>query len=809
MAKKKRSDDSVTIVGPDGEETVVPRGDLDDKQWAAVKAQVSDQPQEDPAALAEAKKKAEVTDPSVDGTDPIFAQKKKASAADHTGEDFMEVKGADGQKVTVMRGPLDDVTWNEQVSQAKKNGRLINSVETVPPTAIPKEDPAGGGGSLYSRMKSTADKLFEGATPAEKGKKAAQPLVDIQNGTDAPDDKAVAYGNEQGGKLRKIFDAEEGQSDAGTKSRESSDGGVKLDFSKMKASHEVPTVQLDKNEQDPGLTKLQQEKTSLADEGLRTESSKPKEEPGFMSAMGENVDLAGKGLKALVNPARSAASAALNAGGQGMGGLTGMGMQALGSAIAPPAAPPDAAQADYDAWRTGGGMERDTAESRASWAAANKLAAAMPKPGAPVPPAGAGGSSGGSMKMSSSGGPPAGAVPPMPDRSNELDMAFSDADAARQRSAQLASDGLKDQARIQEEGRLHDITQQHEMMASQERMNSAKMQAQQAYAKTVDQMTAPGKIDPDRWWNARGPSRQIFVVLSAALTRGATLGMFQHAIDQDIAAQQHDIENAHGAMQAKASGQFNMMRMARENGLDEFEAQKATKAFYWDQIFKQAKVAEMNTSSQVIKTNAMETGAIAQQNKIKEEAGLDQHRQMLALEQEKMRMQAAHNKSMEGAAWTKANQQKAPKPGKALEPAIKQNLTDMQNGITAIEQMQKVLGPESSIIGGIADEGLKHIPKTAANRKSKALEPLLRKAIRGIDKSTITASDQEYWKGKLSTVGTGNWTQDDMKALHQLMSQEYTNALDINRKAGSNVSGFDGAVVPSEEAPAGFQPEEE
>lgn len=413
--------------------------------------------------------------------------------------------------------------------------------------------------------------------------------------------------------------------------------------------------------------------------------------------------------------------------------------------------------------------------------------------------------------MSVSGGPGGLKMPVMPDRQAETDAAYANADAARMANAEAQAKGFKDQADVVRQGMNEQRDLQIETLKSQQKQQQIMEDGAKAYQATLAQLSEPAKVDPDHWWNSRSTAQKIFAVLSAGLTKGATLGMFQHAIDRDVAAQEADISNKRQFLGMKAAGQLNGMQIARQNGLDLFESQKANKAYAWDQIDRQAKMAALNTSSEVVKTNATEISAIAQQQKLKEETAADQHRQLMALEGVKIDQQERHNKSMEGAAWTKANAGPKAKPGKALEPAIKEKLIASQEGVQAVDRMMGMLGKESSVLDAASDEVAKRInPKSSAARRDKAVELEKRSLERLIDNSAVQKADAEFYKNKLGGVGFDNMTQDDLKNLRKKFKQSLEATIDVNRRAGSNVSGFGGEPELSDEETAaqlGFQGE--
>ncbi len=630
------------------------------------------------------------------------------------------------------------------------NARSINS------------DPQKGGGGFLHDIKRIVGTELQSRTPSEKGAAAGKKNADAAD-LDQPDRAAA---------------------DAGRKA-------APVDPSMLSDLSGDPSEQHAASKKAPPPVRPQ---------GAANKSTAPVELQAFPGPDPETVAMAKDAPPAAVAPAPAppvpgsvggGAWDAMKSAGSALASLPGKmvdqafptGAPAPASANAPAQILP-AAEAEYQQGRAPQGGVQGAAHAMVPHPAA---APAM------------GGSASASMKSSASGGAPVDAPPGMPDRTLERDRAYAQAEDARRLSGEAMDQGAQDQTALMKKGMASEHDFEIARLKQQEAFHNDMSARAAAHQKTVDEITSPNKVDPDHWWNSRSTAQKIFAVLSAAASKGATLGMFQHAIDNDIAAQQADISNTRAANQAKAQGQLNGMQIAHQNGMDDYEAIRTNRSIAWDQIDRQAKAMAANTQSQVIKANLMETSAIAQQQKIKEETDGDNHRQLNSLEAMKIQNADRHAKATEAAAWAKANRVGAPKVGKAMEPAMKAQVIAADEGIKSVDRMLALLGPESSIIGGLVDEGAKHIPKFSANRRSKAFELEKRSAERALDNSAVQKADQEFFHDKFGGVGTNNWTQDELKNLRKKFVESKQVIIDTNEKAGSNVSGFKGPVELSDE----------
>lgn len=633
-------------------------------------------------------------------------------ARPQSGNDFMELDtpdvGGAKKRVKVYRGPaMDDAEWSKHVERARASGSLINSVESVPPPSmrtvqnakqeevrIPvngdspelrdatngavkklsgpvQTEPEGNGGGKYSQIKKFADDLFKGAVPASQIS-----VEDVHNG----------YGESPGAappaaKIS-VTDLENGYG----KNKPRPQAPAAKTRPLVKGSNFVVPTERVMPEMD--LTRTE----NMPEMDLTGEQRMPEMDIRPETVAKETETVYGKPRS---NPSTTPSGSMLSEIIPGAGDPS-----VMGSGSTSPGAPdPKTAQWDkvlnttgqvYDPAR----QARNAMQNATGGAAGGALAAAT-MPASPVPA----GSMGGSAKVSSSGGPPASPMPVMPDREGQINAAYDAKDAATQKLVDTQAAGFDEQARLQNDEHAAAIGRRATELRDQEDVDNHIAAGQAAVAKTINEMSEPAKLDPDRWWNSRSTVQKVFAVLSAGLTKGATLSMFQHAIDRDVEAQQGDITNKKNFQQAKLSGQMNIVQMARENKLDLYEAQKVAKAYHWDQIERATKSAVANSSSAVAKANGAEMITIAGIQRQKELGDIDRHRQMLALEGKKIEMQDRHNKSMEGAAWTRANAAKSAPAKSGLQPvrgAMAMELNGMKDALDAAKGYSKEFKEKAS-----------------------------------------------------------------------------------------------------------------
>ncbi len=643
------------------------------------------------------------------------------------GDDFLEMQGPNNTKVKVYRGPLDDAGWAEHIEAAKKSGKLVNSVETLPA----EEKPSGSGGTLQSKFGRFASSLFEGATPQNEVQKALEGASN--ESSDVARSKLLETRQKTASTAQSTSPRPSARMKAGLAA------GVKNDSMRSTASKDFSETA---KEVAPVAMQpmLPTQPPPLTTDGIDMTREAAPGTPGYRPS------------------------------------------PALTMEQVPPSAPPPqgSSLADLPPVDPRGHLEGKVPDGKGSML--------------PAPPPGV--SSGASVKVKAAGGPTGPQIPAMPNREGQINDAYAAADQARADQAEVQAQGFRDQARIQNEAQNAALIARADEMQQQERLQSKVAEGQAAVAKTISEMSEPAKIDPDRWWNSRSTAQQIFAVLSAGFTKGATLQMFQSAIDRDVDAQQSDISNKRSAQQGKLAGQMNIMQMAQANKLDLYESQKVAKAFAWDQIERTSKAAALNTSSASAKANATEMSAIAGIQKQKELADVDRHRQMLALDGEKLRMTDRHQRSIEGAAWTQANKKpEGPKP-QPVKGAMASELSGMKDALDAAKGYSKEFKEKASKFTDkiMAWDPLGLNVTDAAKYNSKRML-IVKSMARAIEGYRVTDADMAQYEKMIPAAGSQRG-EEQWNAIVQRIQQKLDNNL-----RGAKAVGFDlGTIdVPDED----------
>ncbi len=412
------------------------------------------------------------------------------------------------------------------------------------------------------------------------------------------------------------------------------------------------------------------------------------------------------------------------------------------------------------------------------------------------------GASSSGMSMSSRGGS-GNALPMMPDRRAALEQSIKDEDVIRQRMAERDQTNQEHEINAQRDAQIHALTMQTEAKQSADRMRDDITAKQKAYAKTVEQIEAPEKVDPSRWWNSRNTAQKIFAVLSAGLTKGASVQMFQQAIDQDIAAQQADISNTAKALDRKASGQMNMIQQAKQNGLDDASAHALAEAQLWGNVEKTSNIAAMTSKSQSVKDNALMQASMAAQKKMEVLTKMDQQHETSAQEREKLRLEArkvsAFERKVAGAGAKE-------KKGKGLAPKQATDLADLERGKVALEQYQKEVGKpgffhsmwRKATDGNLPVLGVDVIPWNSEAKDLNAKKKLIIQLIApGLGSGTLQRDDTKRWDEIMGSAGDLGQAEridsvlEDVRRTIKSREEGY-------KKAGYNMEGYAGGPPPTE-----------
>ncbi len=332
-------------------------------------------------------------------------------------------------------------------------------------------------------------------------------------------------------------------------------------------------------------------------------------------------------------------------------------------------------------------------------------------------------------------------LPLQTNRVPEYEKAIAEEDRIRMKLAESDKTAKEGEIKAAQEAQLHAIKMRQDAAEDAAVHNNAIIQSQKAYNKTIDDIKAPEKVDPDRWWNSRNTAQKVFAIISAGLTKGASLQMFQHAIDQDIDAQQSDIKNTSEAMNRKAAGQLNEIQQAEKNGLNSAQARALVEANYWDNIDRTAKIAAMTAQAGSVINNAQLMSSMAQQKSIEKKQEFDNHTQHNADEALKthildraQRSTERHQRAIESAVKAKVAEKAAGKTspealleeqvenftrnGEELKALIKKYGTTggMMPGSSGANEMEQRANEMATAAAKMED------PKGVANKNKTALE---------------------------------------------------------------------------------------
>lgn len=320
-----------------------------------------------------------------------------------------------------------------------------------------------------------------------------------------------------------------------------------------------------------------------------------------------------------------------------------------------------------------------------------------------------------------------------------------------------------------------------------------------ARAKVMEEArrAAAEPTDPNRFWNNKSEGQKAAAVIAGALFGFTGQGMqwlqrLDSLVEGDMRAQMADRTSKVQGLQAEAASLGEAGQRAMQEGATLAEAQLIEKQGRMEGLKTFLEMTAMQTQNLEVKRRSIEMlGQMdmkvaqlaqegAQQAEIRAARMTENNYRNAVLGQEKVKTAISI-----GGAGAKGG-------GTKLEPGEKARLDQAKQGQEAVKVILERLGPESNLKDAAWDEITKHFGALSeAGTRQKGIEPIRRTLIRLIDASAIQKADAEYWKDKLSDVGFGNMSQEDMRGLYDFFSSQYNATLDTNARAGSNVSGFD------------------
>jgi hypothetical protein len=778
-----RAGDRATVKLDGIGEVVVPRGDMSDDEWNTF--------------LDEAKKKNKLQGETVVETvqdRELNARTGKSKYESRPKSDYMEVtvgRGR-GEVAVVPRGDMDQTSWEALKQRAKKMGVFRGSNDTL------KEKVQQGTGQVekYAGPESDGTGLDADETAP------TEPTQPTGDGRDRDlEDLQLQRGDAGGARGIKKF-VQQGL--PGTIGGRGGDVGTVQSIDEP-APQPAPAQQRSKGVAARGNVEIGEPeigapvaKSTAVDDGLTRATQRAEVENALAPVRGAGAKARAMeaGVQApedtgpsnltrdLLQGYAKPASDMMDTIGRG---LQGVGHQLLPNTIAAPTQPqstmvppPSPAQA---------GAPPDVTGLPAT------------KPGAPPPPGGAPGSGSMSMSMSRSGG----AQPDinMPDRTGEIDKAYSDAARAQMAQADLEANGLKQKAQAFDDGLKEQVRQNAKIVEIQERTRVEREKPMAIYNQMLSELMQPTKqIDPHRWWNSRSTGQKIMLALGALLTKGGSVRMVQSAIDNDLATQQQEIQTEMGRKKAVLGAADNMIGMIRQQGADDVQAVQIYKAMSWDMVAKRLEMVAANTDSQTIKMKAEQNIAEANVKRNQVLTEMDKYSADLAIRK-------AHLANESEAIAIK--RQKAlggggkPKKLERLKGPQVTKIAALQTALAKTEELEnRFRSNNGNAMEAMLNKGAEYVPGSKSNRFNYDAEMNIANIADTLGNAgVLQPGEVERYKKIHPQAG-------DLDGAYRMQSLRS----DIQRRldkeiAAFKAAGFDVEELQGDAGPSTFQPDEE
>lgn len=383
----------------------------------------------------------------------------------------------------------------------------------------------------------------------------------------------------------------------------------------------------------------------------------------------------------------------------------------------------------------------------------------------------------GSVTATKKGGP----VPDigMPDRSAEINRLQAEADQATRAQANIEAEGLRRKGELFDQGLQEQTRQQAKLAEVQERVMKEREQPMRLYSQMLSELTQPTqKIDPHRWWNSRDTGQKIAAALGALLTRGGSIGMIQHAIDADIAAQQSDISNEMNRKKTVLGAADNMLAMIRQQGADDVQAVKLATALSWDMVSKRLEMVATNTDSQTIKLKAEQNIAEANVKRNQALTEMDKYSADLAIRKAHLANESEQIKIN----WMKAH--RAGQGGQKLQgmkgPQVENFLSNMDAIMTAKRYSKEFKANASGFFSKLF--ALDPTGTTDAAKYNSGREAVIQLIGRALEGGVLREGDIPRYRNMIPEAG-------DLKG-----AQKWDRLiLELNQRLGNKVAGFGAA----------------
>lgn len=304
--------------------------------------------------------------------------------------------------------------------------------------------------------------------------------------------------------------------------------------------------------------------------------------------------------------------------------------------------------------------------------------------------------------------------------------------------AEAEARGLQNTADIRAQAIHDDLMRQADYERTQRDMQERVNTQMSKYQEAVDafKQMANEKIDPNRFWNNKSTGQKISAAIAGAMFGFTGQGMqwlqrIDGLVEQDIRAQSADLANKREALGAVMTGQQNLVNMARQAGMDGLAAINTARSMAWANVEEQLKLVADNTSSDLVRTNALKGVAVAQQKQA--EFAL----KVRAEQQENAARWAAINIQRQAAA-AKAN---APGKQREVSPTLIKQYTTTLNMIESLKKMRELA--KSSGFGRRMWRGVEEVLTDEENAKKKQYEALQFQIARDRAGSSLQKPEQE------------------------------------------------------------------
>lgn len=331
--------------------------------------------------------------------------------------------------------------------------------------------------------------------------------------------------------------------------------------------------------------------------------------------------------------------------------------------------------------------------------------------------------------------------------------------------------------------------------------------AKMAHDSVMLQMERPiARVDPGRFWSDASAGSKALMMLSSVFAGlagkgGEFLARMDNMVEQDVRAQQMDIENKSKQLSAREGATQSAYAMAREAGLD----QRASLATAKDALYKsmqlqlQAQIeaipdpvkraqlmqANMQIEMSRQKVKGELTNALSEETLRKAQAyGIYQHARNEAAEVEVKRAKA----------------QKGIKEDK-MPPGEQAKISGAEQGLKLLPALKQAVG-SGNWGDALIDEVAKRLPGTNAAARNSEAQFLGRTIFSNLDRSVVMAADQKFLDKLVSGVGFGSLSQGDLAAFGRILRAQRNATINTADQLGQQTGELQPDVegVPGEHA---------